>query len=1418
MKAVDVQFKMTERKKEMLEKSWAKDFAERLFPIIDERIFSPLYGKKASSPNESVKVMVGALVLKELLGMADAELLESAMLDLRFSYALHAADIEEYLLNEKELSSFRLRCHTHEIMTGKDLIRECVMELSKEMENLTKKYSKMIPLEAPKVASNIKNLSRLEFLYTCVSNLVAWIRSHGGEVLLSGYERYFDSAGYHEFIYHTHSDEIDLIREEVLKDAENLTILCDNGDYDMVSEYQLLIRVLLEEAVPAEKAPVSPKNKEHREHSQVIKEDKVSSITKELMDMLSLEEESLATPAESINTPTKINGLGRYGGYLKITAVLLTFTSAIAIAAAKLKPMEAGSFPSGQILYDASHDIKGAFDQLKNKDQKAQIATDVDTMKKVVAINFLGSSNSKTNDTALKLLSENGQKATFMVSGMTAAEDTDFILKIKEQGNEIGSSGLKGEKELENLSQEKLIENLAKANRILYQITGETPKLLQGTLPHSSKELLEAASACGFEYVVESRKYLNYQSFTSYEQALDYVKGLKWGSIVTIKMSGILNEAEYGKQVEEISTQEDGDNPIHEEAEKEKGNKSEEEHLIQVIGWLSKALKETGFQTAFAQEIPKYQDQDFAMDFSALREKNQGKLSPIYSSGSINGDIGLTFRGIGSKENLDKILLLLKENNRKATFFITGKELEECEDSVKEIIAQGHEIGNGGLTGKDLSDMDFSSICFEIYKNDKLLKEKYGVVTKLFMPVYAKYNDLVREAASALSYDVVTYTKNPMAAERSPEEIKAYFKKGIRKGEIVHFRLDVSDDVEEAVEYVLGYLGNKNYKVSFLQEMINNMHDTSRILPPASASSREAAGSAIDFNQVRVNNQGRKAETVYTVHSTSQELSFTFSGISRTEVLYDVLEKMDQIQGKGTFFVTEEEIAQNKEEIRQILNRGHEIGLCLTGKSGDSFKSVYQSLINMQEKLNKEFGVQPVLVRYPYDAQITSEMSEAIASAGCTVVWQDLSMANSKVGSDGTLEAVLSSSFHAGNISARRGYIVYFRMDYYNDKSLIGNLLLDVYKNRVQTISFEDGVENNGSQYRIVSVGQLRNSPGIYQYPVKEADYKTGVGDITPGHMAWFSEAEKFEIMKKRYVGNPDYSDENVLPGFSQGELKLIDITGRFTNEKVLFLTIDDWGSDKPINQILYVLRKYGVKASFHVRTNRIEENPNLLRSIAEEGHDIGTHTDGHLPYAIYDEIKSRREKRPFYNSLTSQVEAERMADLALSYKKLCSVVGDVSANGKPVLTKIFRPPTLAMSKNGMESIFDMGFEYIVSGDFSSHDYEAKTPRQLADELLKGIKRGDGSRYSLRNGSVMVLHMSDDSNVPSADPDITAKALDLVIPELINQGYRFDKVSNYLTKPLEKRATPAEAAVAETKIATASELNRDDKQDESSSQ
>ena len=58
----DSTLNLTQREKRVLEKSWAKTFAEKVFPVIDENIFSVLYSDKASRPNTPVNVIVGALI------------------------------------------------------------------------------------------------------------------------------------------------------------------------------------------------------------------------------------------------------------------------------------------------------------------------------------------------------------------------------------------------------------------------------------------------------------------------------------------------------------------------------------------------------------------------------------------------------------------------------------------------------------------------------------------------------------------------------------------------------------------------------------------------------------------------------------------------------------------------------------------------------------------------------------------------------------------------------------------------------------------------------------------------------------------------------------------------------------------------------------------------------------------------------------------------------------------------------------------------------------------------------------------------------------------------------------------------------------------------------------------------------------
>lgn len=95
---------LTFREQKALEHSWAKVFAEDIFPAINEEPFRVLYSSNASRPNTPVNVCIGALIIKELFGISDDEVVENLMLDPRYQYALHTSSFEEQPLSDKTLT------------------------------------------------------------------------------------------------------------------------------------------------------------------------------------------------------------------------------------------------------------------------------------------------------------------------------------------------------------------------------------------------------------------------------------------------------------------------------------------------------------------------------------------------------------------------------------------------------------------------------------------------------------------------------------------------------------------------------------------------------------------------------------------------------------------------------------------------------------------------------------------------------------------------------------------------------------------------------------------------------------------------------------------------------------------------------------------------------------------------------------------------------------------------------------------------------------------------------------------------------------------------------------------------------------------------------------------------------------------
>lgn len=239
---------LTERERKALEKSWAKVFADEIFPAIDEERFAVLYSDKASRPNTPVNVIIGALIIKELFDYSDDEIVENLMLDLHLQYALHTTSFAEQPISDKTLSRFRKRCYDYETLHGVDLYRDCVKELGNKIAKTMKLNGHIRRMDSIMIESNIRFLSRMELIYTCISRLAVYLSKNSPEKLPAQLERYTDANDYNRLFYHQRNGDMNQIIQMLLTDSDCLLELC-RSDFEEVTEYQLFVRCLSDQTV-----------------------------------------------------------------------------------------------------------------------------------------------------------------------------------------------------------------------------------------------------------------------------------------------------------------------------------------------------------------------------------------------------------------------------------------------------------------------------------------------------------------------------------------------------------------------------------------------------------------------------------------------------------------------------------------------------------------------------------------------------------------------------------------------------------------------------------------------------------------------------------------------------------------------------------------------------------------------------------------------------------------------------------------------------------------------------------------------------------------------------------------------------------------------------------------------------------------
>lgn len=200
------------------------------------------------------------------------------------------------------------------------------------------------------------------------------------------------------------------------------------------------------------------------------------------------------------------------------------------------------------------------------------------------------------------------------------------------------------------------------------------------------------------------------------------------------------------------------------------------------------------------------------------------------------------------------------------------------------------------------------------------------------------------------------------------------------------------------------------------------------------------------------------------------------------------------------------------------------------------------------------------------------------------------------------------------------------------------------------------------------------------------------------------------------------------------------------SKEKIAFLTFDD-GPSKNTEQILDILKDYGIKATFYVNGTK---STDIYKRIVNEGHAIGNHTYSHDYSKIYKSVDAFFED--FYKLENVIYEATGVKPKVVRLPGGSNNQVSWKHGGKGLMSEITK------------ELVKRGYSYF---DWNVDSADASTGVLAKDKIVKNVVNGCKGKNTVN----ILMHSS-------AAKTTTVEALPEIIEQLTEMGFRFE-----ITKP-----------------------------------
>lgn len=169
----------------------------------------------------------------------------------------------------------------------------------------------------------------------------------------------------------------------------------------------------------------------------------------------------------------------------------------------------------------------------------------------------------------------------------------------------------------------------------------------------------------------------------------------------------------------------------------------------------------------------------------------------------------------------EKILEVLKQNDVKATFFITAHYVNTKPELVQKMIDEGHIIGNHTVNHKSMPSLNLEEIKKEVMELHTAIYEKFGYEMKYIRPPKGEYSEKTVAYCNTLGYTTVMWSFAYDDWDENKQDRTEYAKKkildNIHNGAVILLHGNSKDNTN-ILDYCIKEIKSMGYQFASLDE------------------------------------------------------------------------------------------------------------------------------------------------------------------------------------------------------------------------------------------------------------------------------------------------------------------------------------------------------------------------------------------------------------------------------------------------------------------------------------------------------------------------------------------------------------------------------------------------------------------------